>query len=120
MEARKNVMNAIETVSHSTIVCCSEEDFKAAVRIRDHPWMQLYQRIQQARSARYDEVCNGFALLHSQRVNVRTWPRWQDACTSHMRLQPLRRIAVRPITVNSQAHASAGGRPIAKRAGREH
>lgn len=37
-------------------VACSEEDFKAAVRIRDHPWMQLYQRIQQARAARYDEV----------------------------------------------------------------
>ena len=37
-------------------VPCSEEDFKAAVRIRDHPWMNLYQRIQQARSAQYDEV----------------------------------------------------------------
>ena len=35
---------------------CSEEDFKAAVRIRDHPWMVLYQRIQQARAAQYDEV----------------------------------------------------------------
>jgi hypothetical protein len=38
------------------LVACSEEDFKAAVRIRDHPWMVLYQRIQQARAARYDEV----------------------------------------------------------------
>ncbi len=58
--------DAIKLLKRELAIAVGEEDYRAAIRIRDHPYMQLYRRMQTfAQFGRQQEAEDLEAELHS-------------------------------------------------------